>query len=392
MHVRYGFVSSYPPTRSGPAAFASSLIAALAGDGPDAVSVIRVVVDPSRTLNGLPGAPRVAVAGELVAGDRQSMRRAAELLNDCDIAIVQHDHDLYGGPDGEEILALLDAVRVPRIVVLHALRVTPTWRERWVLEAVLARAEAVVTMTGTARTRLVSDYDVDERKIHVIPDGVPDFAWESPWESPRESQPPVLDGVSHRPTVLTWGLLAPWKGIEYGITAMAALTDLEPAPRYLIAGPTHPSLFADDGEDYRGRLAEQVRQLGLDGSVTFDGRYRDTASMLRLVRSADVVLLPYDPTDKVSSSVLTGSVAALTPVVATRFPHAIELLAGGAGALVGHRDPAEIAAALRTVLTRPEVAAGMVRAAVERAPVLTWSAVAGRYRKLAGLVMPNVIG
>ena len=49
------------------------------------------------------------------------------------------------------------------------------------------------------------------------------------------------------------------------------------------------------------------------------------------------------------------------PVIATRFPHAVELLGDGAGLLVPQKDPAAMADALRTLLTRPDVAAGMTR-------------------------------
>ena len=82
------------------------------------------------------------------------------------------------------------------------------------------------------------------------------------------------------------------------------------------------------------------------------------------------MLLPYDSTDQVTSGVLIEAVAAGKPVVATRFPHAVELLCGGAGLLVPHRDPAAIAAALRTVLTHRELAAAMSEAAAAAAPEL----------------------
>ena len=84
--------------------------------------------------------------------------------------------------------------------------------------------------------------------------------------------------------------------------------------------------------------------------VTFDDYYRNTSALASLVRSADVVLLPYDSTEQVTSGVLIEAVAAGKPVVATQFPHAREMLAGGAGLLVPHRDPAAIAAALRSVM------------------------------------------
>jgi glycosyltransferase involved in cell wall biosynthesis len=85
----------------------------------------------------------------------------------------------------------------------------------------------------------------------------------------------------------------------------------------------------------------------------------------------------------VTSGVLIEAVAALKPVVATRFPHALELLGDGAGLLVPHKDPRAIAEALRTLLTHRELTTGMTKAAVATAPELLWPAVAQRYRALA---------
>jgi polysaccharide biosynthesis protein PslF len=138
-----------------------------------------------------------------------------------------------------------------------------------------------------------------------------------------------------------------------------------------------------EGEAYRDRLIEQVRRLSLTATVRFDGHYRHETALAALVDAADVVLLPYDSTDQVTSGVLIEAVAALKPVIATRFPHAVELLSGGAGLLVPHQDPTAIAEALRTLLTRRAVAAGMTKAAGATAPELLWPAVAERYRHLA---------
>ena len=106
------------------------------------------------------------------------------------------------------------------------------------------------------------------------------------------------------------------------------LRDLQPMPRYIIAGPTHPKVLLHEGDAYSDRLREQVRQAELGSWITFDGHYRNTSALASLVRSADVVLLPYDSTEQVTSGVLIEAVAAGKPVVATQFPHAREVLAG----------------------------------------------------------------
>src|SRR6202034_4700299 len=88
-------------------------------------------------------------------------------------------------------------------------------------------------------------------------------------------------------------------------------------------------------------------------------------------------VLPSDPTEQVTSGVLVDAVAAGRPVVATAFPHAVELLASGAGIVVDHDDPDAMALALRRILTRPELAASMAAEASRLAPSLGWSVVAG---------------
>jgi len=43
-----------------------------------------------------------------------------------------------------------------------------------------------------------------------------------------------------------------------------------------------------------------------------------------------MVILPYDSPDQVTSGVLVDAIAAGRPVIATAFPHAVELLSSGA--------------------------------------------------------------
>lgn len=374
MGTRFGFVSTFPPTQCGLATFAAALRGALLHSTGDEGWVVRLVDSP------VPFAGDEVMA-DLVAGSPASLQRAAAQLNRCDVAIIQHEYGVYGGPDGSEILHLLDQVRVPCMVVLHTVLTHPTPHQREILESVAAKAAAVVTMTVTARDRLAAGYAVDLAKVSVIAHGAPD----------SQAMPGPARRGGH-PTILTWGLLGPGKGIEWGIEAMAMLRDLRPMPRYVIAGQTHPKVALRQGEAYRNALREQVRQARLGPWISFDGHYRDADALATLIRAADVVLLPYDSTDQVTSGVLIEAVAAGKPVVATQFPHARELLAGGAGLVVPHRDPHAIAAALRSVMTRGEVLARMSTAAMATAPRLLWPAVAGQYRELASRLITAGVG
>jgi polysaccharide biosynthesis protein PslF len=357
----YGFLSTYPPTQCGLATFTASLQHHLTAATPGSRSrVVRVVsaAEPHATTSSAVHPMRPGAAED-----------AAAVLNRCDVAVVQHEYGIYAGGDGEEVLSVLALLRVPVVVVLHTVLTTPTPGQRRVLEAVVDHSDAVVTMSEAARNRLLAGYEVTRPgKVSVIPHGA----------VPADRSAP---GAPDRgPLVLTWGLLGRGKGVEWGIAALAALRDLR--PRYLVAGQTHPKVLAHEGEAYRTHLRSRAAACGVTDLVEFDPSYLATEALADLVGRADVVLLPYDSSDQVTSGVLVEALAARKPVVATVFPHAVELLADGAGLLVPHRDPAAIAAALRRVLTEPGLAAAMRDRSADLGAALNWSAVASRYRRL----------
>jgi glycosyltransferase involved in cell wall biosynthesis len=186
--------------------------------------------------------------------------------------------------------------------------------------------------------------------------------------------------------VLTWGLLSRSKGIEFGIEALPLLRDLDPAPRYVVHGRTHPRVLEHEGEAYRASLQQEALDLGVADMVEFDDRYVDTASVMAWIREADVVLMPYRSRDQVVSGVLVEAIASGKPVVATRFPHAEELLVEGSGILVPHDDPRAIAAALRQLLTDADLRTRMAGVARRQAPFLAWENVGRTYRQLAARV------
>jgi len=366
--THYGFLSTYPPTRCGLATFTESLSDALVLGGDEDGTIVRVLDQPEDRGQYDPRA-RSRVRTDLIADDRLSTLRATMALNACDVAIVQHEYGIYGGRDGDQVLDVLAAMRIPTIVVLHTVLVAPTAHQREVLTEVCRLASVVVVMTAHARDDLAAHYAVDLARVRVIPHGVQHVALSG--SEPHSGR-----------RVVTWGLLSPGKGVEWGIRAMAQLADITPHVEYVVAGQTHPKVLAHAGESYRTMLAALAGELGVESSVRIDGRYLDAQQLAALIASADVVLLPYDSVDQATSGVLAEAVAAGVPVVATGFPHAVELLSGGAGTVVPHQDPDAIARSLREILTGSSVADRMREAALREANEMTWSAVADGYRAL----------
>jgi glycosyltransferase involved in cell wall biosynthesis len=366
--MRYGLLSTHPPTRCGLATFNAALAGSLVATGADA-EVVRVVEAGDDARSGT--AAHVPAAGVPVmhtwaAREPDGWRTAADALNSFDVAVIQHEYGIYPGADGADVLRLMRRLTVPSIVVLHTVLSTPTPRQKSVLEQIVAVAGTAVTMTTTARERLLVGYAVDPAKVSVIPHGADDLT--------------AIPAVRRqRPHMLTWGLLGPGKGIEWALRALALLGRLDPV--YTVAGRTHPKVMERHGEAYRASLHRLSAELGVTRSVEFQDTYHDRASLGGLIRSADVVVLPYDSAEQVTSGVLIEAVAAGVPVVATAFPHAVELLTDGPGLIVPHRNPRALSTAIRQVITRPKLLAG--RTARAEDGVLQWPAVAARYATLA---------
>lgn len=358
--INLGMVSSYPPSVCGIARFAQALSTALA-DRHTSVSVVRVV-SPSDT----PAFGRDVVM-EFEPDHATDVTAIARKLNSFDAVLIQHEYGLYGENDGEQIVEIARSISAPTICVLHTVVKDPSYRQRRIIE-VLSRTSRLVVPSHAARVVLDDVYGVDPTTVSVIPHGT---HW-SP-EAPNRGQ---------RSTVVSWGLLGPGKGLERMIRALGVVAESVPEVRYVIAGQTHPNVFREHGSSYRSSLRDLAEGLGVSDRITFDDRFLADENLRKLIRSADVVAIPYDNSEQVVSGVLVEAVSMGRPVVATRFPHAIELLTTGAGELVDHDDDSALAASIVRFLTDDDRYQRALTECARRAGEMSWDRVAARYRSL----------
>lgn len=373
---RIGFIGTFPPTQCGLASFTDSLVQSMRHccSYVDPV-VVRLVEsgDPTR------GAGSANV--EWMTDDPSSIDHVRMAMQGCDAIILQHEYGIYGGQDGEGILDLLRTTTTPKVVVLHTVLAHPSPHQQAVLEEIVDLADVTVIQSQAALSWLRRSYTIsDPTRIVCIPHG----AWIRPGRGTQLRQL-----YREAPVVLSWGLIGPGKGLEHGIEAVARLGDMGTPSTYLIAGETHPKVRELHGEQYREALRLRARQLGLSDSVILDDRYRDAMALAALIWDADVVLLPYESREQVTSGVLVEAIAAGKPVVATRFPHAVEILDSGAGLLVDHGDIAAMAEALSCILTKPALRDAMANRAERVSTGWHWSAVADGYLKEVGRLIAS---
>lgn len=355
-------VGTYPPTECGLATYTANLCAALRGAGVQA-GVIRLLDEPDHH----PADPVVFTWDRSSAA---SMAAAVDVTDRFDLVLLQHEFGIYPGRDGGDVMKFVERCRRPVLSVLHTVVPQPTPSQRAIVEALVRRSAMVVVHSEIAYSRLLSVFDVDPARLAVVPHGA----------TINLTGEPLI--TSTRPIMLTWGLLGPGKGIEHGIEAVSIMRSGGLDVRYIVVGETHPNVRMDQGERYREGLGRQATARGVADLVEFVGGYHDWDALRALVRSADVVLLPYDSRDQVTSGVLVEALAAGKPVVATAFPHAVELSGTGAVAVVAHESPALVADAVRSILTQPALRERMETAARAEGMRYDWQNIGVRFRDL----------
>ena len=319
---------------------------------------------------------RPEVVAHLNPADHRSITLAAKRLSEYDAVILQHEYGIWGPKMGWPIVELIERLDTPVITSLHTLLPNPTPTQNRIVNILTARSEITVVPTQAALQLLQTLYAGDLGAVTVIPHGTKPVHR----SVARLRRPMDFDGV--RPRLVTWGLIGPGKGLEWSLRAASQLGARYPDLRYTIAGRTHPNVVAHEGERYRRHLQGLVANLGLELHVEFRDSYLSDRDLRDLLLGATIVVLPYDSMEQIVSGVLVEAVAANVPVVATSFPHALELARESAVAAVPHKSPEAMARAISRLLDQPAVRARMTSAQQRLGPDLEWSSVASQYEHL----------
>ncbi|MCI4357306.1 MAG: glycosyltransferase [Thermoplasmata archaeon] len=396
-------ISPYPPSRTGLAEYAAVFAAQCAARGFE----VRVLAEHLPAEGAIPPPPPNVEVEQVWTRDLGGMRRMYLAARDdpAEVVHVSYSFTMFGGmvPGAIALVALGRLARSrPVVVTLHDVlpkrdltretllmyhvRASP-WFARMAVGAILKFltrvADRIVVHGATAAATLENDYGVPSGKVAIT-------------EFPGYPAPNNGSVVAHEPapapTILYYGFLAPYKGVETLLTAFARARATVPDKflRLVIAGDNHPRLTVD----YAAELRDRARQLGLGPSdVEFPG-YVDDAATARLFAQSSLVVLPYLKTAGASGTLATA-MGADRPVVVTDLPTLVAQLNGYAKSrVIRPGDVSELAETLRSVaegrfVPRPPRVAvvGGVRRwddLVDRTADIYTSAIAARQRDFAG--------
>jgi len=195
---------------------------------------------------------------------------------------------------------------------------------RWLI----SRSYMYVTHSESDRKLLVEKYGMDSGRIHVLPMGLYDHHRQVDRAEARQAL-----GIDEENTILSFGLIRPYKGIPYLIKAFGSLPAEEAQKSRLL-------LVGEIWED-RASVEDAVAASPYRDRITLVDRYVSDAEVAKYFSAADIVVLPYLRASQ--SAVAHVAMAFGKPIVVSRVGGLQESMADYKGTyFVPPADPAAI--------------------------------------------------
>jgi len=349
------------------AEYTAALASALRAEALGAAALfVRLDCDTSETLQD---DERIAIN----PSDRNAIETAAAIVNRLErkVVLLQHEFKLYGAPDGENVIWLLESLKAPVVTTLHTVWPSfPSARRRVFLE-VLRRSTRLVVFSEIASRILRVDYQVAADKVKVVPHGVPDVPFRRPGQIGLSGVPP------RRVKFITLGLLRQAKGIEHVLAAFAEVKEVCPAVAYVVCGADHPRNAT--AREYRRQLLDTVRRYGLEDHVFFLERFLEWPDLLHVIQACDAGILAYTAPEQSSSGVLALNLSCGRPVVATDFQYARATVTQETGIVVPMGSVDALASAIKSLALDSGRRERMAAASYRSTRSWTWREVARRH-------------
>ncbi len=367
------FIGNYSPRKCGIATFTTDLCESFSLKFPETTCHVMPVTD---IPEGYSYPDRVRF--EITEQDIDSYKKAAEFINisNADIVCLQHEYGIFGGQSGSHILTLLRSIQIPIVTTFHTVLQEPSQRQELIFKEIAELSQAVVVMTMKAVELLTTRYNIPEKKIRVIPHGIPEIAFIDPSYYKDQYD------VEGKTVLLTFGLLSPNKGIEFVIRALPEIVKTFPSVVYIILGQTHPNLLRNEGENYRIGLQRLATELEVEKHVRFHNRFVSMEDLKEFLVMTDIYITPYLTEQQIVSGTLAYSFGSGNAVISTPFWHAAELLSEGRGILVPFKNSNAISEAVIKLLSNDAERNAIRKKAFLIGKDMTWPNIVEKYKEV----------
>ncbi|MDO9356634.1 MAG: glycosyltransferase family 4 protein, partial [Solirubrobacteraceae bacterium] len=197
-----------------------------------------------------------------------------------------------------------------------------------------ALCDHIFVHTQKMQDELHAGFGIARAKTSVIPFGINNTSPKTALGAAEAKRRLGLD-ASHR-TLLFFGNIAPYKGLEYLVEAISIAARTNPSYRLVIAGRPKGS------EQYWSDVHSRIDKLGLQASILERTDFVPDEEVEVYFKAADVLVLPY--THVFQSGVLSLAYSFGLPVIASDVGSlADDIVPGRTGLVCRARDPHHLA-------------------------------------------------
>ena len=215
-----------------------------------------------------------------------------------------------------------------------------TWLNRLTLRIQYHLSDHIFVHTQKMKTELLEEFGVADGSVTVIRHPIND-AFPDTGTSPARARARLGLGKSEK-TILCFGRIKPYKGIEYLLSAFRELALCDERYRLIIAGEVQKG-----NESYLNSLVRGMEAEIKRGQVILKAEFIPDEDMEIYLKAADVMVLPYK--DIFQSGVLFLGYSFGLPVIATDVgSFREEVVEGETGYICKPGDPSDLAKAITT--------------------------------------------
>jgi glycosyltransferase involved in cell wall biosynthesis len=329
------FITSYPPRECGIATYSQDLIKALNNKFSHSLSIKVCALETGDATYTYPEEVKYTLNTSIAANYKElTLNINKDPL--IKIVLIQHEFGFFKAQE-QAFLQFLFHLSKPVVVVFHTVLPHPDEALKAKVRSIAAFCESIIVMTHNSEGILISDYGLLPQKISVIAHGTHLVLHGSELLLKKKY------GLIDRKVLTTFGLLSSGKSIETTLEALPAIIKQCPEVVFLIIGKTHPEVKKNDGEEYRERLEQKVKELSLGGHVKFINQYLALPELLEYLQLTDIYLFTTNDPNQAVSGTFAYAMSCACPIISTPIPHAREVLTEDTGIIFDFRNSPQLA-------------------------------------------------
>ena len=341
------FITSYPPRECGIATYSQDLVKALNHKFSNSFSLNICALESENEKYDYTEEVKYTIESSCPDAFSQ-LAKSINSNNLISIVLIQHEFGLFKKHEDDFNLFLAILIKAV-IMVFHTVLPHPDELLKLKVQKIVAACESVVVMTHNSERILVTDYEIGQSKITVIPHGT--------HLVPHHDKTFLKEKykLSGRKIFSTFGLLSAGKSIETTLQALPEIIKVNKDVLFLVIGKTHPTVINEEGEKYRNMLQAKVAELELQQHVKFINKYLPLPELLEYLQLTDIYLFTSKDRNQAVSGTFSYAISCGCPIISTPIPHAREVLDNDAGIIIDFENAQQLGEAVNRLLNDDEL-------------------------------------